>query len=323
MAERITDDEAMQKFSKFLESYTPREPNMWERIGTGLSGFAAPFLGQEWEDPYAQQGRTINPMMLYLMKDMFNKQSNVGGVEQLKELIGNNAGEGLGITGASYDPNSGEVKLNIGETPQAKEKREQSTAVSKKMMEEEVEWKSSKALLKSLKEDWLATNPPRAGMLGIGGAGILPQPLYGIHQRIGSTIQLTKNQRADAKYYDRLKGLQSRLAKGIIGKDIGNLAYQEQLAVRGSLGTLGDAYETGIAKFNAQDKMMDEMYAARKEGYKNVVEKWEAEGRVLTKEKAMEYLKKAGGDPVKARILATMDRWAIPGQENMKYGGEQ
>jgi len=45
MAERITDDEIRQKFKEFLESYTPREPNMWERIGTGLSGFAAPFWG--------------------------------------------------------------------------------------------------------------------------------------------------------------------------------------------------------------------------------------------------------------------------------------
>ena len=61
-----------QDFMDFLERYEQRSrPNALEAIGSGMAGFAAPFLGQQWTNPYAKQKQSMNPIEMLLMKDMF------------------------------------------------------------------------------------------------------------------------------------------------------------------------------------------------------------------------------------------------------------
>jgi len=250
---------------------------------------------------------------------MAQEQANQAAMQAFRDKFlggGMGMGQGMGITGGTIDPITGEMKLTLGESPAAKDKRESEQKANEMMAKEESEYKSSKALLKSIKEDWLKTNPTRLTNDGkfspLGSFWKAPlQPGYMVEQWLGSKIGATRNQRADAVYIRRINALQSRLAKGVIGKDTGNLNYQEQIAAKGGVAGIGDPYEVGLDLFDRTEKMLDEMLEARKQGFKNITEKWKDEGRVLTKEMAAEYLRKAGGDRAKAELLATQDRWAF------------
>jgi hypothetical protein len=247
---------------------------------------------------------------------------NIGGQRYIRKPpmmpdfsgLGNSGG--MGITGGTIDPISGDVKYTFGELPANKDRREQMQDLGKNIAKEESDYSSSKALLDSIKKDWLATNPTRitnkkGKLTPMGVAKGVLQPAYTAEQWTGAKFQITENQRADRAYIRRINSLQSRLAKGVIGKDVGNLNYQEQIAAKGGVAGLGDTYEVGIEMFNKTENMLKEMLEARKAGFANVTEKWTSEGRVLTPEKAKEYLEKAGGDSNKARYLATMDKWAF------------
>jgi len=163
--------------------------------------------------------------------------------------------------------------------PTYKGQMESEQKANETMVKEESEYKSSKALLKSIKEDWLKTNPTRLTNNGkfspLGSFWKAPlQPGYMAEQWLGSKIGATRNQRADAVYIRRINALQSRLAKGVIGKDTGNLNYQEQIAAKGGVAGIGDPYEVGLDLFDRTEKMLDEMLEARKQGFKNITEKW-------------------------------------------------
>jgi len=62
-----------QDFMDFLERYEQRSrPNALEAIGSGMAGFAAPFLGQQWTNPYARQ--KTDPYQMLMMKDLMSQK---------------------------------------------------------------------------------------------------------------------------------------------------------------------------------------------------------------------------------------------------------
>jgi hypothetical protein len=165
------------------------------------------------------------------------------------------------------------------------------------------EWKSGKDFLNRIKNIWLETKPPKTGMLGIGGAGVLPQPLYGLQQSLGARFQWTENQKKDRLYGSYVGALKSRLAKGgIIGKDVGNLSVQEQQWVMDAIPSFYDYKDVGINKIDNMTGMLDEMYAARKAGYKNLESKLADKGQKYFKGQVINRGKKSyrivGGDLV-------------------------
>jgi len=293
-----------EDITKYLASREDNEFQAWKQeqdIAQGQATLEAKIAGENLiPDPqgaYQIGGKTYSKRPPILPD--FSKLNMGGGTN------------GLGMTGGSYNPQTGEFNVNIGETPMAKDIREREAKISGKISEEAGAAGNALTLLDSLEKDWLATTPPKAGMLGIGESGLMPQPIHGISQRIGSEFQFTRNQRADRVYVRRVKALQSRLAKGVIGQDVGNLSVYEQAAAQGGVAGLSDTYETGKQMFEKARQMVVEMKDARAAGYKSLDEKLRAEGRILTSNKAVEYLKQAGGDRNKARQLAIQDRWAF------------
>ena len=60
-------------FLKFIETMNQsNQPNPLQAIGAGFSGFAAPFLGQQWANPYAEtQGTSLNDILTLAMLGQF------------------------------------------------------------------------------------------------------------------------------------------------------------------------------------------------------------------------------------------------------------
>jgi len=278
----------------------------------------------DWGDAFANAytgSMNLMSEMILKKQEMGLKQKELDKKNTYEEAIANylkggsvgGGANGLGVTGLTMGKDG--MSLNIGETAAMKDTRENTQKAEEAIRKEDAEYGNSMALLKGLKDDWLKTNPTRLTNNGkfspVGAVKGVLQPAYMVEQWLGKNIGATRNQRADAVYVRRVNALQSRLAKGVIGKDTGNLNYQEQIAAKGGVAGLGDPYEVGVELFNKTEGMLKEMLSARKQGYKNITEKWKDEGRVLTKEKALEYLQKANGDKSKAELLATQDRWAF------------
>lgn len=81
-------------FREFMEMYTQASrPNALEAIGSSMAGFAAPFLGQTWTNPYARKQQTIDPMMMWMMKQGVTEQSQVEGEKRRAKLAVETAGE--------------------------------------------------------------------------------------------------------------------------------------------------------------------------------------------------------------------------------------
>lgn len=65
------DTTTPESFKEFMQMYQQAQrPNALEAIGSSMAGFAAPFLGQQWSNPYARgrgQGGGMGDMMNMLM----------------------------------------------------------------------------------------------------------------------------------------------------------------------------------------------------------------------------------------------------------------
>lgn len=188
-------------------------------------------------------------------------------------------------------------------TPQQKAEEENKQRQTKELETATQEWAGGKAFLNTLKSKWLETKPPSTGVLGIGGAGVIPQPFYGMQQKVGSLFQWTENQKKDNLYVSYANALKSRLAKGgIIGKDVGNLSVQEQQWVMQGIPGLMDYKDVGSKKIENMKDMLDSMYYARKTGYKTLDEMLTDKGQNYFKGQVITQGKKSykviGGDLV-------------------------
>jgi len=180
----------------------------------------------------------------------------------------------------------------------------------KKIRDELAAYNAGMSFLKNAKESWRKTSPPlRANQ------GLMPQPLYGIEQYLGAMFQdafkfgKNFNQTMDKTHVRWINATRSKLAREVIGKDIGNLnEYEQKVAVGGTAG-LTDTYETGMELFKKTEQVLKDMRDARIMGYKNLEAKYTAEGRILDEAGARKYLELAGGNKDRARLYAAADGW--------------
>lgn len=149
---------------------------------------------------------------------------------------------GLGVTGATVDPMTGETKLSIGQTSESKIK-EQSRIASAKEVETAI-GKSNRlqTVGNTVKEQWLKTSPYK-GL--ITKTGLVP--VLGMWDVIKKGVGATSAQQNDQVYSNFVKGVRAQLARGM--GDVGNLSETEQAAVVQLIPTLMDSYESGIKKF--------------------------------------------------------------------------
>jgi hypothetical protein len=258
--------------------------NIWDRIGMALYGAGggdvpSVLLKQkeaeqamtQWQAEQQMKAATANlvpsPNGEYVVGNQrYSRKPMV-----MPDLSKWGLGGGMGLTGATIDPSSGEVKLNIGQTPENKQQLEDKQRRQKESDTSTQSWKGGKAFLNIIKNKFLETKPPNTGMLGINKSGILPQPLYGMQQKVGSLLQWTDNQKKDNLYVSYVNALKSRLAKGgIVGTDVGNLSVQEQQWVMEGIPGLMDYKDVGLGKIDNLLGMLDAMYEARKLGYANL-----------------------------------------------------
>lgn len=253
-------------------------------------------MGNNWGDIFAEafsgsyESAAERKFRKFLEDEKLRERNMPPVMPDLSSLFGKDSG--IGLTGADINPMTGSVSLNYGQTPEAKAKLEEKQKQEKEMQTATQDWKGGKAFLNRIKDIWLETKPPKTGVLGIGGSGVLPQPLYGAQQALGSYFQFTQNQKKDRLYSSYVGALKSRLAKGgIIGKDVGNLSVQEQQWVMNAVPAHFDYEDVGLKKIDNMTGMLDEMYQARKEGYKSLEDKmadkgWKYfNGQIITKGK--------------------------------------
>lgn len=82
------------EFREFLEMYQQTsKPNPLQALGAGMAGFAAPFLGQQWQNPFLNKGGGIDPMMMWMMKQGVTEQSQIEGEKRRAKLAVETAGE--------------------------------------------------------------------------------------------------------------------------------------------------------------------------------------------------------------------------------------
>lgn len=103
-----------------------QDKNIWQKIGTGLGGFAAPFLGDyQWQQRQTQleQQQAQQVFQNWLMGQMMGiKTIGLGGLSP-----------DLGITGISLGGTT--PRITIGQTPESKARQEIETTQEKKAEE--------------------------------------------------------------------------------------------------------------------------------------------------------------------------------------------
>jgi len=268
-----------------------KDINIWDRIGMGLyaAGGGDPADARMKSQSMQSKQAFINA----LDSGQLNGQSSQGQSQpQFIKIPDYNSPTGFKL---EIDPRWSE---------QVKGDAQQKNAQSKALAVETADWKSGKAFLETMRKKWLEGRPPKTGILGLGGSGVLPQPLYGVQQKLGSLLQFTDNQKKDNLYISYANALKSRLAKGgIIGKDVGNLSIQEQGWVMQGVPSIMDYDETGNAKIDNMKEMLDTMFYARKQGYKSIDEMMADKGHSYFKgqiiSKGNKSYKVIGGDLTK------------------------
>jgi hypothetical protein len=197
---------------------------------------------------------------------------------------------------------SGTPIWNPVELAQAKKEinRSEDLVTKRNYMEEKAKTGKGLALVNEIEANWMRTKPPELGTMP-------PQPLHGALSKIGSLFQITEDQRNDRNYVRFVKQFQSRLAKGAVGEDVGNLAQQEQQIVREGMPGLTDYKETGEDMLAITKKALRAMREAREQGYADVFGFVADKGKKLDKETATKYFKKAKGNPDRATLFAIAD----------------
>ena len=282
-----------------------------------------PYL-QKAQSQYTRPDFTAGNIPFQYMPNIENKlkEAQLGKAQAEAEQIRSFMGGGTGAP-AGFRPKSVDVgALTYERVPTEEEKQREAQAdidkqvgvqVGKKITEERASAAAGKALINEIHDLWIETTPTRVtneGKFSLVGAGkAVISPGYGVEQWLGSRFGVTENQRKDKAYIKFVNSLRSRLAKGAIGNDVGNLSeYEQRVVVEGVPSAIFDSYESGTLIINNLNKVIDKMKEARIQGYANLNEKMKAQGvQPLSKEEAMSYLQKAGGNKEKARSMAIRD----------------
>ena len=187
----------------------------------------------------------------------FKKKKTFTFDEMMRALNTNKTGGNpLGITGATWDPETGEAKFNIGQTQESKVEEAGQIAAGKEEAVQIGKAKKLETVGKSVEREWLETSPYK-GL--ITKTGLVP--VLGQWDIIKKGMGATSAQRQDQAYASFVQGIRAQLAKGM--GDVGNLSEQEQRAVIQLVPKLYDSYESGILKLGNLAKLVEDIKSTR------------------------------------------------------------
>ena len=193
------------------------------------------------------------------------KKKKAFNFEELMDILGKNQGanNALGVTGATLDPETGEVKLNFGQTPASKVKEQSQIARAKEQEVAVGKAERLKTVGETVKQQWLKTSPYKGAITKSGMV-----PVLGQWDILKKGLGATSAQKQDQVYANFLQGIRAQLARGM--GDVGNLSEYEQRAVIQLMPNLYDSYETGILKLGQLSQLVEDIKKTRGDNTNNL-----------------------------------------------------